>query len=109
MFERSEENIDYGISPQELMNSKLIPDTNKQTYQEIQRNKGDIQLISINGIILATDLGKAGTKTIPIFDQITTPMTLNNWEDGGAAIGNVCRHASRTSRLSRTSANKQLI
>ena len=51
MFERSEENIDYGISPQELMNSKLIPDTNKQTYQEIQRNKGDIQLISINGII----------------------------------------------------------
>ena len=72
MFERSEENIDYGISPQELMNSKLIPDTNKQTYQEIQRNKGDIQLISINGIILATDLGKAGTSFIPIFDQITT-------------------------------------
>ena len=72
MFERSVENNDYGISPQELMNSKLIPDTNKQTYQEIQRNKGDIQLISINGIILATDLGKAGTSFIPIFDQITT-------------------------------------
>ena len=72
MFERSEENEDYGISPQELMNSRLIPDTNKQTYQEIQRNKGDIQLISINGIILATDLGKAGTSFIPIFDQITT-------------------------------------
>ena len=72
MFERSAENEDYGISPQELMNSKLIPDTNKQTYQEIQRNKGDIQLISINGIILATDLGKAGTSFIPIFDQITT-------------------------------------
>jgi len=72
MFERSSENEDYGISPQELMNSKLIPDTNKKTYQEIQRNKGDIQLISINGIILATDLGKAGTSFIPIFDQITT-------------------------------------
>ena len=72
MFERSLENEDYGISPQELMNSKLIPDTNKKTYQEIQRNKGDIQLISINGIILATDLGKAGTSFIPIFDQITT-------------------------------------
>jgi hypothetical protein len=72
MFARSLENEDYGISPQELMNSKLIPDTNKKTYQEIQRNKGDIQLISINGIILATDLGKAGTSFIPIFDQITT-------------------------------------
>ena len=72
MFERSLLNEDYGISPQELMNSKLIPDTNKQTYREIQRNKGDIQLISINGIILATDLGKAGTSFIPIFDQITT-------------------------------------
>ena len=72
MFERSLENNDYGISPQELMNSKLIADTNKKTYQEIQRNKGDIQLISINGIILATDLGKAGSSFIPIFDQITT-------------------------------------
>ena len=72
MFERSQLNEDYGISPQELMNSKLIPDRNKQTYREIQRNKGDIQLISINGIILATDLGKAGTSFIPIFDQITT-------------------------------------
>jgi hypothetical protein len=72
MFERSLENNDYGISPRELMNSRLIPDTNKKTYQEIQRNKGDIQLISINGIILATDLGKAGTSFIPIFDQITT-------------------------------------
>jgi hypothetical protein len=54
------------------MNSKLIPEKNQQTYREIQRNKGDIQLISINGIILATDLGKAGTSFIPIFDQITT-------------------------------------
>ena len=54
------------------MNSKLIPERNQQTYREIQRNKGDIQLISINGIILATDLGKAGTSFIPIFDQITT-------------------------------------
>ena len=72
MFERSLENNDYGISPQELMQSRLIPEANKQTYREIQRNKGDIQLISINGIILATDLGKAGTSFIPIFDQITT-------------------------------------
>ncbi len=72
MFERSDTNENFGISPQELMNSKLIPEKNQQTYREIQRNKGDIQLISINGIILATDLGKAGTSFIPIFDQITT-------------------------------------
>lgn len=71
MYERRSDFLGHEISPQELMNSKLIPDQNKQTYQEIQRNKGDIQLISINGIILATDLGKAGTSFIPIFDQIT--------------------------------------
>ena len=64
-------NEDYGISPG-IDEFKLIPERNQQTYREIQRNKGDIQLISINGIILATDLGKAGTSFIPIFDQITT-------------------------------------
>jgi hypothetical protein len=72
MFERVEEREDYGISSQELMSSHLIPEINKQTYKEIQRNKGDIQLISINGIVLATDLGKAGSSFIPIFDQITS-------------------------------------
>ena len=71
MYERRSDFVGHENSPQELMNSKLIPDQNKKTYQEIQRNKGDIQLISINGIILATDLGKAGTSFIPIFDQIT--------------------------------------
>ena len=83
MFERTNEKNDYGISPQELMNSKLIPDLNKETYRKIQRNKGDIQLISINGIILATDLGKAGTSFIPIFDQITATgnSTTGTMED----------------------------
>jgi len=71
MFERSLGRNDYGLTPKELMNSRLIPESNRQTYQEIQRNKGDIQLISINGIVLATDLGKSGKSFMPIFDQIT--------------------------------------
>ena len=71
MFERSRGSDDYGLTPKELMNSRLIPESNRQTYQEIQRNKGDIQLISINGIVLATDLGKSGKSFMPIFDQIT--------------------------------------
>lgn len=73
MFERHIENKEFGITPKELMNSHLIPEINRQTFQEIQRNtdKGDIQLISINGIVLATDLGKSGKSFMPIFDQIT--------------------------------------
>lgn len=71
MFERSLGSGDDGLTPKELMNSRLIPESNRQTYQEIQRNKGDIQLISINGIVLATDLGKSGKSFMPIFDQIT--------------------------------------
>ncbi len=73
MFERHKENKDFGITPKELMNSHLIPEVNRHTFQDIQRNtdKGDIQLISINGIVLATDLGKAGKSFMPIFDQIT--------------------------------------
>ena len=71
IFERASDSKVFGITPKELMSSSLIPAQNRQTYQEIQRNKGDIQLISINGIVLATDLGKAGKSFMPIFDQIT--------------------------------------
>lgn len=71
IFERGSDHKVFGITPKELMSSSLIPAQNRQTYQEIQRNKGDIQLISINGIVLATDLGKAGKSFMPIFDQIT--------------------------------------
>jgi len=71
IFERVSDSKVFGITPKELMSSSLIPEQNRQTYQEIQRNKGDIQLISINGIVLATDLGKAGKSFMPIFDQIT--------------------------------------
>ncbi|RPF83553.1 MAG: hypothetical protein CBB80_004185 [Synechococcus sp. TMED20] len=71
MFQRSELSDDYVISQQELVNSHLIPARNKDTYQEIERKKKEIQLISINGIVLATDLGNAGKSFMPIFDQIT--------------------------------------
>jgi hypothetical protein len=71
IFERGSDHKVFGITPKELMSSSLIPAQNRQTYQEIQRNKADIQLISINGIVLATDLGKAGKSFMPIFDQIT--------------------------------------
>ena len=71
IFERVTESKVFGITPKELMSSSLIPAQNRQTYQESQRNTGDIQLISINGIVLATDLGKAGKSFMPIFDQIT--------------------------------------
>ena len=71
IFERGSDQTVFGMTPKEIMNSSLIPTENSQTYQEIQRSKGDIQLISINGIVLATDLGKAGKSFMPIFDQIT--------------------------------------
>ncbi len=71
MFQRSDSSLDSDISTQELVNSNLIPEKNKLTYQEIERKKKEIQLISINGIVLATDLGNAGKSFMPIFDQIT--------------------------------------
>jgi hypothetical protein len=54
-----------------LMDSLLIPDINKQTYEKIQEDKESIQLISLNGIVFASKLGKRGIALSPIFDQIT--------------------------------------
>jgi hypothetical protein len=59
------------ISAEELMNSKIIPDINKQTYQKVQDDKESIQLISLNGIVFASKLGKRGGALGPIFNQIT--------------------------------------
>jgi hypothetical protein len=60
-----------GISTEELMGSLIIPDINKDTYQKIQEDKESIQLISLNGIVFASKLGKRGVALGPIFDQIT--------------------------------------
>jgi hypothetical protein len=64
-------NSNYNISAEELMNSKIIPDINKQTYLKVQDDKESIQLISLNGIVFASKLGKRGAALGPIFNQIT--------------------------------------
>ncbi|MBN2713345.1 MAG: cache domain-containing protein [Planctomycetes bacterium] len=60
-----------GISTVELMDSNIIPEINKETYEKIQEDKESIQLISLNGIVFASKLGKRGVALGPIFDQIT--------------------------------------
>lgn len=54
-----------------LMTSKLIPDINKSTYIKVEDDKESIQLISLNGIVFASKLGKRGGALGPIFEQIT--------------------------------------
>jgi len=60
-----------GISPDELMRSRLIPEINKETYVKVQDDKQSIKLISLNGIVFASKLGKRGVALGPVFDQIT--------------------------------------
>lgn len=59
------------LQPEELLHSQIIPDVNKETYVKIQDDKESIQLISLNGIVFASKLGKRGVALGPIFDQIT--------------------------------------
>lgn len=71
IFENSSDADIYDISAEELLNSKIIPDINKQTYRKVQDDKESIQLISLNGIVFASKLGKRGGALGPIFNQIT--------------------------------------
>ena len=59
------------LTIQELMRSRVIPDINKETYAKVQDDKESIKLISLNGIVFASKLGKRGVALGPIFDQIT--------------------------------------
>ena len=61
----------YNIESRELMNTNINPEINKQTYVKIQNDKNDIQLISLNGTIYASKMGKRGDQLGPIFNQIT--------------------------------------
>ncbi|WP_340818654.1 hypothetical protein [Methanolobus sp. WCC4] len=61
----------YNIGSNELMNSNINPDINKQTYAKIQNDKNEIQLISLNGTIYASKMGERGDQLGPIFNQIT--------------------------------------
>lgn len=60
-----------GISPDELMRSRLIPEINKDTYVKVQDDKQSIKLISLNGIVFASKLGKRGVALGPVFERIT--------------------------------------
>lgn len=71
IFEMKVSKDTLSISAEELMNSKIIPDINKQTYLKVQDDKESIQLISLNGIVFASKLGKRGGALGPIFNQIT--------------------------------------
>ncbi|QLC49893.1 cache domain-containing protein [Methanolobus zinderi] len=62
---------EYYIESKELMNSNINPEINKQTYAKIQNDKNEIQLISLNGTIYASKMGKRGEQLGPIFKQIT--------------------------------------
>ncbi len=71
IFEMQVSTDKMAISADELMNSKIIPEINKQTYLKVQDDKESIQLISLNGIVFASKLGKRGGALGPIFNQIT--------------------------------------
>ena len=55
----------------QLMGSKLIPEISKQTYAALQDDRHAIKLISLNGILFASQLGKRGVALAPVFDKIT--------------------------------------
>jgi len=71
LFELAAPPEGIGISAEELMDSCIIPEINKQTYLRVQDDKESIQLISLNGIVFASKLGKRGGALGPIFNQIT--------------------------------------
>jgi hypothetical protein len=71
LFELAAPPEDIGITAEELMDSRIIPEINKQTYERVQDDKESIQLISLNGIVFASKLGKRGGALGPIFNRIT--------------------------------------
>lgn len=60
------------ISQRHLMRSKLVPEINKSTYLSLQDDRQAIKLISLNGILFASQLGKRGAALAPVFDKITS-------------------------------------
>ena len=71
IFEMQVSSDNISISAEDLMDSRIIPEINKQTYLKVQDDKESIQLISLNGIVFASKLGKRGGALGPIFNQIT--------------------------------------
>lgn len=71
IFESDAGTDNDNINLKELMDSNINPLINKQTYRQIQKDKKQILLISLNGILFASKLGKRGGQLAPIFHQIT--------------------------------------
>lgn len=71
IFEHEIEESEINLPRKDMMESALIPEINKKTYERIQEYKESIQLISLNGIVFASKLGKRGAALGPIFDRIT--------------------------------------
>lgn len=71
IFEHEHSRFELKLERDEMMESCLIPEVNKKTYERIQEYKESIQLISLNGIVFASKLGKRGAALGPIFDRIT--------------------------------------
>jgi hypothetical protein len=71
IFESDVDSRQEDIDCEDLMRSKLIPAINKETYVKVQDDKQSIKLISLNGIVFASKLGKRGVALGPVFDRIT--------------------------------------
>jgi len=59
------------LSNKQLMQSKLVPEISKTTYAALQEDRKAIKLISLNGILFASQLGNRGAALAPVFDKIT--------------------------------------
>jgi hypothetical protein len=71
IFETADISDQNDIELKELMNSAINPDINKETYLQLQEDKKKILLISMNGMVLASKMGKRGEQLSPIFNQIS--------------------------------------
>jgi hypothetical protein len=59
------------LGTKQLMQSKLVPEISKTTYAALQEDRKAIKLISLNGILFASQLGSRGAALAPVFDKIT--------------------------------------
>ena len=59
------------LGNKQLMQSKLVPEISKSTYAALQEDRKAIKLISLNGILFASQLGNRGAALAPVFDKIT--------------------------------------
>ena len=71
IFSRNSSDSVSNVDMKALLNSRIIPEINKQTYMNVEHDKRALQLISTNGMLFAAELGASGQALSPIFEQIT--------------------------------------